>query len=395
MPSMVFHPVEAPADRSLGRWVLDGFITLAAIALSLPPILGREDGHAHPWAFVLVLLTTLPLIVRRCWPVPVFATIVTAALVAGLFDHNAVAGPAVIVALYTVAAMSERRDAVVAAAVVVLITVTLTLVFAGRDWWFDSIFLTGLIAAALALGLYAATRRAYLAELHDRAERAERERDQQGELAASAERARIAREMHDIVAHHLTVMVALSEGAVAAAPEAPERARDTMRLVSETGRQALADTRRLLGVLRDRNETDARDPIPDLSGLDDLIETVRAAGLPVQLRTRGAAADLAPGVQLAIYRLVQEALTNTMKHAGADARAVVTLAYLPGEVGVTVADDGVGAGDGLLGRGGGMTGMRERVAAYGGVIESGAGTGGGWTVSATIPVDGHARSVSP
>ena len=220
MPSMVFHPVEAPADRSFGRWVLDGFITLAAIALSLPPILGREDGHAHPWAFVLVLLTTLPLIVRRCWPVPVFATIVTAALVAGLFDHNAVAGPAVIVALYTVAAMSERRDAVVAAAVVVLITVTLTLVFAGRDWWFDSIFLTGLIAAALALGLYAATRRAYLAELHDRAERAERERDQQGELAASAERARIAREMHDIVAHHLTVMVALSEGAVAAAPVA-------------------------------------------------------------------------------------------------------------------------------------------------------------------------------
>jgi signal transduction histidine kinase len=132
-----------------------------------------------------------------------------------------------------------------------VVAVTALLLYAGSRWWFDAIFLSGMVAAALGLGLYFAARRAYLAELHDRAERLERERDQQAALAAAAERARIAREMHDIVAHHLTVMTTLAEAAVAASASSPEKATDVMRSVAVTGRRALADTRRLLGVLRE------------------------------------------------------------------------------------------------------------------------------------------------
>ncbi len=196
-------------------------------------------------------LSALPLLVRRIWPVPVFGVVLVLNAGAGLWGHvHAVNGLALIIALYTVAAMRPRREALPARGLLELTLVIGLLLFAGGGWWYDAIFVSGMVAAALALGLYSATRRAYLAELHDRAERLERERDQQGALAAAAERARIAREMHDIVAHHLTVMVTLSDAAVAASATSPERAAEVMRSVSATGRRALADTRRLLGVLR-------------------------------------------------------------------------------------------------------------------------------------------------
>ena len=148
--------------------------------------------------------------------------------------------------------MRPRRDALVCAGLLEVVVVIGLLLYAGSRWWYDAIFVSGMVAAALGLGLYFAARRAYLAELHDRAERLERERDQQAALAAAAERARIAREMHDIVAHHLTVMTTLAEAAIAASATSPEQATDVMRSVAVTGRRALADTRRLLGVLRER-----------------------------------------------------------------------------------------------------------------------------------------------
>jgi signal transduction histidine kinase len=191
-----------------------------------------------------------PLVVRRIWPIPVFGWVVAAAIPAALWNRHLVDGLALLIALYTVAALRPRRDAVACAGLLELTAVVGLVLFAGGGWWTDAIFLSGMIAAALGLGLYTATRRAYLAELHDRAERLQRERDQQGALAAAAERARIAREMHDIVAHHLTVMVTLSDAAIAVSASSPERATDVMRRVSSTGRRALADTRRLLGVLR-------------------------------------------------------------------------------------------------------------------------------------------------
>ena len=193
------------------------------------------------------------------------------------------------------------------------------------------------------MGLYVGTRRAYLAALRDRARRLERERDQSSALAAAEERARIAREMHDSVAHHLTVIVALSDGALRAVTRAPGEAADAIRDVAATARQALGETRSLLGVLRADSGPEPRQPLPGLADLDDLLGRVRAAGLPVRYELSGTGADLPPDVQLAIFRLVQEALTNTMKHAGPGASAAVRLLVTPAEVLVEVQDDGSGA----------------------------------------------------
>jgi signal transduction histidine kinase len=228
------------------------------------------------------------------------------------------------------------------------------------------------------------TRRAYLAELRDRAQRLEREHDQTSALAVAVERARIAREMHDSVAHHLTVIVALSDGALAAVTRAPAQASEAIRAVSTTAREALAETRRLLGVLRTDGGLELREPLPGLSDLDGLFTRVRAAGLPVRYERSGPPGDTAPGVQLVIFRLVQEALTNTMKHAGPGTSAAVRLRLAPGEVRVEVEDDGIGSAGVTRAPGGGLTGMAERVTAFGGELTCGPRHPRGWRVTARL-----------
>jgi signal transduction histidine kinase len=383
-------PVDNPADRSLIRWATDVLVVVLAFAAALPNLF---HDHVHPPALAIPVLVAViaPLAVRRLFPIPVFGWVLVGTVAAALWNDHVVAGFAVLIALYTVAATQTRRDALGAAAVLEVAIVIATIARAGSAWWYDSIFLSGLVGAALGLGLYSATRRAYLAELHDRALRLERERDQQGALAAAAERGRIAREMHDIVAHHLTVMVALSDGAIAATATSPERGIEVMRTVSATGRRALLDTRRLLGVLRHNSAEDPQDslqPVPDLAELDVLLERVRAAGLITTLEVHGAALELPAGVQLTVYRLVQEALTNTLKHGGSEASASVRLRYLPGELRVDVEDNGAGADASTpIGVGGGLSGMQERVHAYGGEVHSGPGRSGGWQVSARLRLD--------
>jgi signal transduction histidine kinase len=197
--------------------------------------------------------------------------------------------------------------------------------------------------------------------------------------------------MHDVVAHHLTVMVALSDGAIAATANSPQRGIEVMRTVSATGRRALADTRRMLGVLRQSTSDDQQEllqPVPDLAELDVLIERVRAAGLPTSFEVNGPAPEVPAGVQLTVYRLVQEALTNTLKHGGSDAHASVRLQYLPGELRVDVVDDGAGvAVPSAVGVGAGLTGMQERVHAFGGDLSAGPGRPSGWHVSARLRLD--------
>ena len=391
------RPTGYPAARTAGRWVSDVLLTLLALVTTLPA-LPRDSTRMHAAEVVVLAISVAPLLVRRIWPLPVFGWILLTAVAAGLWSRSAVDGLALLVALYTVASRRPRREALVCAGLVEVFAVTALLLYANSRWWFDAIFVSGMIAAALGLGLYFAARRAYLAELHDRAERLERERDQQAALAAAAERARIAREMHDIVAHHLTVMTTLAEAAVAASASSPEKATDVMRSVAVTGRRALADTRRLLGVLRERDGTgvagagkdgaEALQPVPDLSQLDGLIEQVRSAGLDTALELHGQPPDVPAGVQLAVYRLVQEALTNTLKHGGAGARACVRLSFEPGELRVDVNDDGAGsAAPAAAGVGGGLPGMRERVRAYGGDVQAGPRQPAGWAVSARLPLD--------
>jgi signal transduction histidine kinase len=406
-----------PANRTAGRWVLDVLVALIAAVAGLPEAYHGASASApateHPWGLALALfLSAAPLLVRRIWPVPVLGCVLAVNL-AVVIDQHTANGLALLIALYTVAAMRPRREALACAAGYELVIVAVTIWLAGSSWWYPAIFLSGLVGAALGLGLYSATRHAYLAELRDRAARLERERDQQGALAAAAERARIAREMHDIVAHHLTVMVTLSDAAVAvsdASPERSERATDVMRRVSATGRTALADTRRLLGVLREppagrsadngsqgpgEEAAEARQPVPGLGQLEALIEQVRSAGLDTTLEVRGEAPEVPVGVQLTVYRLVQEALTNTLKHGGAGARATVRLRFQPGEVLVDIDDDGAGAppaprpasGSAPATAGGGLVGMRERARAYGGDVEAGPREPGGWKVSGRLLLD--------
>jgi signal transduction histidine kinase len=406
-----------PANRTAGRWVLDVLVALIAAVAGLPEAYHNANGTApaseHPWGLALALfLSAAPLLVRRIWPVPVLGCVLAASL-AIVIDHHTANGLALLIALYTVAVMRPRREALACAAAFELVIVAVTIWLAGSSWWYPAIFLSGLVGAALGLGLYFATRHAYLAELRDRAARLERERDQQGALAAAAERARIAREMHDIVAHHLTVMVTLSDAAVAvsdSSPERSERATDVMRRVSATGRTALADTRRLLGVLREppversadygsqspgEEAAEARQPVPSLAQLEALIEQVRSAGLDTTLEVRGEAPDVPVGVQLTVYRLVQEALTNTLKHGGAGARATVRLRFQPGELLVDIDDDGAGvppapqpsSSSAPATAGSGLVGMRERARAYGGDVQAGPREPGGWKVSARLLLD--------
>ena len=379
-----------PAHRTAARRVSDVLAVLLAMASAFPATT-RGDAHPDPAVVTVAVLTALPLAVRRKWPVPVFGAVVALCLVTVLWsDFPAINGVALLIALYTVAALRPRREALACAAVLFAVIIAVAVWMAGGNWWYDAIFVCGLYAAALGLGLYSATRRAYMAELTDRAERLEHERDQQVALAAAAERARIAREMHDIVAHNLTVMVTLSEAAAASTPGSPERSAELMRGVSAIGRRALADTRSVLGVLRQEAAPPAADslvPVPGLAQIDELVSQVRTAGLETTVEYSGQVPDLPEGLQLTVYRLVQEALTNTLKHAGPGARASVHLRFRPGELRVDVTDDGVGDAGSAPGAGGGLVGMRERARAYGGDVAAGPRQPHGWHVSARLDLD--------
>ena len=387
---------EDPRSRPLRSWALDIGLALVAAAASLAHFTFGETGqpaHLSPAAGVLVaVLTAAALPLRRVWPGPVFVwTVLAAAVLAQWPDRGALFPVALAISLYTVAAM--MRPAVAVAAAVLMAGVLLLVVAQDgtRTWGVAVSDAAGLAAAVLIVGLYAGTRRAYLAALRDRARRLEIERDQSSALAAAEERARIAREMHDSVAHHLTVIVALSDGALRAVTRAPADAADAIRDVSGTARQALAETRRLLGVLRADSGPEPRQPLPGLADLDDLLGHVRAAGLPVRYERTGNGADLPPAIQLAVFRLVQEALTNTMKHAGPSASAAVRLQLTPAEVRVDVEDDGA-RGAQPAAAGGGLTGMRERIGAFGGELDFGPRQPRGWRVTARLSLDPAAAS---
>jgi len=319
---------------------------------------------SRPGDRLLAVALTLPLIWRRRAPFLVFCVIALIALGQWLMDVNTSADVSLLVAIYTVAAHEPRGRVIAACAMLELGIVLAVAHWAETQVLPAFVLLTGMATAAVVLGLNVRTRRAYMATLEDRGRQLERER--------------IAREMHDIVAHNLTVMVALADGAGYMSEQDPKRAAEAMEQVSGTGRNALGEMRRLLGVLRE-DESAALAPQPGLADLEPLLEQVRAAGLHARLETSGAPVALGAGAELTVYRLVQEALTNTLKHAGADARAIVRLHYDATGVEVEVTDDGHGRPRVAAG-GQGLSGMRERAAVYGGELEAGPAPGGGWRV---------------
>ncbi|MEU5401208.1 sensor histidine kinase [Streptomyces sp. NPDC005963] len=256
------------------------------------------------------------------------------------------------------------------------------------------IFLAVPFALAWVLGDSIRTRRAYFAELEERATRLEREREAQAKVAVAAERARIARELHDVVAHNVSVMVVQADGAAYVLDAAPDQAKQALETISTTGRQALAEMRRLLGVLRTGDDPESGEyvPQPDVQQIEDLVEQVRRAGLTVDFRIEGTPRPLPSGVELTAYRIVQEALTNTRKHAGPEVGASVRLVYFDDGLGLLVEDDGRGSAHELYedggadGQGHGLIGMRERIGMVGGTLDAGPRPGGGFRISALLPL---------
>jgi signal transduction histidine kinase len=375
------------------RWDL---LSAVVVVLLVIADAARREAGASVIAFDLAI--ALPLLWRSRWPTAVFALTAAIALGQWLVGVRITGDAALLVTMYTVASREEPQRALAAAAVLELGVLLAVLRWAHGNEIQSFIGLTGLAAAAGGLGLNARHRRRLVESLHERAVRLELERDQEVKLAAAAERARIARELHDVVAHNLTVMIALSDGAGYALREAPDEARAALETASRTGRRALAEMRRLLGVLRDEQNTSAapdRSPQPGVPEIDELIMQVRAAGLPVSYQVSPSARALPDGVQLTVFRIVQEALTNTLKHAGPAATAQVDVIANGSDVRVSVADTGVLTAPANGNGGAGLRGMRERAAVYSGIVEAGPRPEGGWRVDARLPVAALADGVQP
>ncbi len=376
------HPDRAP--WRLGPQGRRWFDTVLAGTLLLPVLGFPLAGYPSSW-IPLTIAQIAPLFWRRRYPVQVFAVIAAAHAVQVLvFDHALWGQVALPIALYSVARYSTALPAA-GALVISLVGATLAAIRwlegyddAGSSWGYLSYLLplTTIVVTAWALGTLGRVRRAYVDTLVERGERIEREAAQQVELAALDERARIAREMHDVVAHGLTVMVVQADGARYAASQDPAAAERALEAIAATGRGALADMRRMLGLLRSDDTGTA--PAPRLTEIADLV-------IDVSADLTGLDADVPPAVALTAYRVVQESLSNVRKHAGPDAQAHVQV-RVDEAVHITVEDDGRGASAPDDGLGHGLRGMGERVAVHDGDLEAGPRPGGGFRVAARIPV---------
>ncbi len=376
-------------------------LPILAVALISPAMMvARVDGGAHPdlaWPghVALALASCVPLAWRRRWPRAVFAIVTVTAFAQWLCSVEiAAANLAILIALYTVAVESAIRWALAALLVVEGGATMAVYSMWNEDHaaanWKSLIPFSIFIGAIWLVGLYVNTRRKYTRSLEERAERLERERDAQVQVAAAAERARIAREMHDVIAHSMSVMVVQADGARYTVDTDTERAKRAMEAIGTTGRQALTEMRRMLGVLREDGETTLA-PQPGVEQLSELVEQIRSAGLAVDLTVQGVPAELSTGMQLTVYRIVQEALTNARKHAGPGATAKVGLYYGDHTIEIRIRDDGRGFAPGD-GRGHGLVGMRERVAVYGGSVRAEPAPGGGFEVVARLPVKEQVRT---
>ena len=378
--------IESRARQWAARHTAAADLAVAAVLAGLTVGTEAGSGSSPGWWLIAGVACFAPLAWRRRHPLLVTAAVAGTALIIFTAGQRLLAGSAFValwMAVYSVAAAEPRRRAVRAAGILEAFGIAVVARWApGSGIAAGFVLTTGAAAAAVMLGASRQTRRAYLAAL-------EYERAQQARLAVATERARIAREVHDIVTHSLSVMVALADGASAANTASPERAGAVMRQVAATGRQAIGEMRRIVGTLRtdeDAGQDQGADrPLPGLDDLEDLLDQVRAAGLPVRLSVTGHPRPLSSGVELAVYRIIQESLTNARKHArGAAAR--VTLRYLEDGIEAEISNDGPPGRHAPPGDGGGhgITGMRERAAAYGGAVTAGPRPEGGWLVRARL-----------
>ncbi|MEU6880936.1 sensor histidine kinase [Streptomyces sp. NPDC046712] len=372
-------------------WVWDVLLTAFWTGVALVDAAGGWRNIAPdpsvPVGLILAMTLTLsvPLLWRRRRPMAVLAVMTCASLVSNWTGAFLQAGFLQSIVVFSIALRLRLRTLLWTLALIAPPLVVGAIRYPQGSWDQQVVPTLWAYAMVALLGIAVRSRKDYTAALVDRARRLEVERDQQAQLAAAAERTRIAREMHDIIGHNLSVITGLADGGRYAAAKSPEQAAQALDAIGTTSRQALAELRRLL-----RGEA-VRDPQPTLADLDALIDGVRTAGLPVQLEIRDEPAPdaqpLPTGAQLTVYRVTQEALTNTLKHAGPGAESSVLLSYGREELTLEVTDTGSTAHD-IIGTGQGVTGMRERAALYDGTLEAGALPTGGWRVRLRLPLEG-------
>ncbi|MFG1924866.1 sensor histidine kinase [Cryptosporangium sp. NPDC048952] len=388
--------------------VFDGLAATVVALLSLM-LFASVGVQGHWWQALFPLAFVVPVALRSRHQVG--ALYATAAL--GLvtlatfsFPHPAILYAGIVMA-YSASAYAPRTHARAALALSVVFGV-----IGGVKWSYLVLSLTGTsydlhelalrnqaIALSVSIGVCSApllmawlwggvvhARHAYLQEALDRASRLERERDALARLAVVEERGRIARDLHDVVAHSLSVVVLQADGARHVLESDPARAAVALETIGRTGREATAEMRRLLGVLRSPQSA-SRAPQPDLGQLETLVSQVRESGLPVTLHVTGDLASVPAGAGLSAYRIVQEALTNSVKHGGPSVQAEVSVVVQPDGLSVSIADDGRGAAAANDGAGLGLLGMRERAAAVGGEVTAGPRPGGGFAVTAFLPTE--------
>jgi signal transduction histidine kinase len=362
------------------------------VLLQLQVWLGEEAGEVFelkPLSAVLMLLLTVPLAWRRRAPFAAAACNGLGRAAQALATGSWVATHGItlptIVALYSAGAYGKGSRAWLGLGFVVgglTVAAAYDIPETEADLW-NGLFFYLLGVLVFAVGLYVRGRRRS-AELELKTERLERERAEQAEVVAE-ERARIARELHDVVAHSVSATVVQAEAAEEVLGDAPDRARQSLVRIQDSGREALAEMRRLLGIMRDGPPGGELAPQPRVADVERLVEEARAEDLPVTLSVEGEQRELPAGVELSAYRIVQEALTNVRKHAGRPTKASVVVRYAEAALELEVADDGKGprAGDG---HGHGLIGMRERVAFFGGEFSAAAGEEGGFVVRASFPL---------
>jgi signal transduction histidine kinase len=365
-------------------------VSIVDVAVLVPY---RAQMHSFGLAVALIVAQNIPLTWRRTWP---FAVLLVSGVPRILYDQLAFGHApfplANTIAFFTV---MERCPPAVRRVTVVLLVVgsTVSQLAPGHDQPYDASVSALISFIAWWAAVLSRRLRAHTREVEDRAIRAEAERDSGAARAAAQERARIARELHDVVAHHVSLMAVQAEAATSLLPGRPDEAMRSVEIIAATARQALTELRRLLGVLRGPAEHLETAPAMSLAELGTVLDQVRGAGLPVELTVLGAPSTLAPGIDLTAYRIVQEALTNTIRHARASS-AAVTLSYEPGYVTVSITDSGPQpgangaslAGPALTRSAGlGLAGIAERVASCGGNLTVGPTHSGGFAVTAKLP----------
>jgi signal transduction histidine kinase len=391
MSDRVRARVDERRPRGRRSFAFDFALALVAAATELAQVIGAT-GTPSEAALVLAGVAGGVLVLRRRAPVAVLATTLAAGgAIVALGDDPS--GLSALIALYTTAAFCELRVSLAALALTAAIAAPLSAATAdapGRQTSaaFGAIIVVVLTVGIWGLGAYAQTQRRYRRELQVRAASVERERDQLARIALHEERTSIARELHDIVAHSVSVMLVGVRGARDVLRTSPDTAYHTLAQVERSGEQSLAELRRILVLLREPEQAAESRPQPSLAELNELVASYRAAGMPVRLEVVGEPLPLPSGVELSVYRIVQEALTNTLKHSN-PTNVTVTLAFRNSRLELEVVDDGTPT-PGAAENGQGIIGMRERAALLGGELETGQREGGGFRVAAQLPISGDA-----